>query len=114
MPDAADMLAAMIRARVADWTEDHPVDGFWVWTNPDTELADPPEVILEGRVRRVRPISDRHLGQGVTFGPTVSAFANGVAVQVELPPMVDRSDLATALDVLAAAHVLPREAPDVH
>lgn len=105
-PSAARDLAAIIRRRVPDWTE-VTEPGLWWWRDPESEDGDyAREVIIEGRTRRVRPISERHV-QGWAFGPTVEGFADGIAFRLDLPGMTDRSDLRRVLDVLTTLGVLP-------
>lgn len=109
----ADILARMIRERVPDWTEDCPDTGLWTWAGTG-DWSDS-EVILEGRVRRFQPVSYRQHGRNL--GPSVDGYAHGIALRIDLPEMVDGSDLRGVLDALERLGILPanpgQETPDV-
>lgn len=114
---AATDLATMIRAQLilnsgADpdgvligWSE-QTEPGWWWWRRLDDASSSngdsANEIILEGRNRRVRT----GMPPGVTLGPTVGGYADGVAFQLDLPHVVDKYDLRRVLDVLKALGAL--------
>lgn len=110
MPDDLDEyagavtdLARMIRKRIPTWTEERPEPGLWIWTDPDEETDT--VVMLDGSRRRFMPSVPWR--RGIDHGPTLIGYDREITVRVDLPHVVDRSDLGLAQDALVAIGALP-------
>lgn len=95
-------VATSIYAPEHEWLAMPTEPGWWWWqlgTAKDTN-----EIIIEGRNRRTRTRLP-----GLEVGPTILAFADGLACDIELPHVTDRSDLNRVLATLTAFGALPPE-----
>lgn len=102
---AASDLARLVRDRVFGWTEEQPEPRLWIWTRTEEDADE--VVAVDGR-DRVFPCApwqeDQH------HGPTLMGRSNGVTVRVDLPHLLDRHDMRTAIAALAAIGALPKPA----
>lgn len=99
---AAHDIARAIRLRVPSWREERPAEGLWIFGGV-CEWAGT-EIIIEGRVRRIRP-----LWPAKEIGPTIDAYARStcVSIRIDLPVLVDKSDVSRVLTALEAIGALP-------
>jgi len=101
---AANDVAAMVRRRIPDWTEETPEPLLWRWTDRDEDYER--TVTVDGRERIMRTVPEM---AGQRFGPSLVGICGGVVVTVDLPSLVDITDMRSALRALTAVGALPDE-----
>lgn len=104
---AAADVARRIRQRVPGWVEENPEPGLWAWTDPDPDHGDQPRAVLvDGRDRTMRVLPPM---TGKPMGPSVVGFHRDLTVKVDLPALVDYTDMIAALHALEAIDALPAD-----
>jgi hypothetical protein len=96
---AAHTLATAILRRVPGWTE--RVDGMcWLAEDPDTSEDQRRVIVATGQLPSSILLDGRR-------GPLVVGVARGVELRVQLPHLIDGSDIDAVIGALAAFDVIP-------